>query len=193
MRLGAKVDVRAGAMTDVRPGVMADEIVGDCARAGLRAAVPTLVDPGTTAIWEMRLDDVVLGKADYRAVIDEIAGEAERLIQVLRRHDGGKVDLGKPASFKAKARGKRAPKESGAMSCKMGVKPGAAKRKPRNGADAATTVARPANGHAKPPTEKMVAFAQRLAKDKKATLPAGYDKNFDVCRQFLDQHLQRSV
>ena len=37
----------------------------------------------------MRLDDVVVGKADFRAVIDEIAGEADRLIGAAaaqRRH-----------------------------------------------------------------------------------------------------------
>jgi len=34
----------------------------------------------------------------------------------------------------------------------------------------------------------MVAFAKRLAKDKWATLPSGYDKDFDICLRFLDQH-----
>ena len=28
----------------------------------LRGAAPALVDPGTTAVWEMRLDDVVMGR-----------------------------------------------------------------------------------------------------------------------------------
>ena len=36
----------------------------------LRGAAPALVDPGTTAEWEMQLDAVVTGKADFRAVID---------------------------------------------------------------------------------------------------------------------------
>ena len=30
----------------------------------LRTSAPVLVDPGTTAVWEMRLDDIVTGKAD---------------------------------------------------------------------------------------------------------------------------------
>ncbi len=64
----------------------------------LRGAAPVLVDPGTTAIWEMRLDDVVLGKADYRDVIDEIAGEAARVISVLRSYKGTQVDLSVPAT-----------------------------------------------------------------------------------------------
>jgi hypothetical protein len=37
----------------------------------------------------------------------------------------------------------------------------------------------------------MVAFAQRLAKAKKAALPPGCDKDFDICRRFLDQHTGR--
>jgi DNA topoisomerase-3 len=57
----------------------------------LRGAAPALVDPGTTAVWEMRLDDVMVG----------------------------------------------------------------------------------------------------LARDKRATLPSGYDKDFDICRRFLDQHAGR--
>jgi DNA topoisomerase-3 len=64
----------------------------------LRAAAPTLVDPGTTAVWEMRLDDVVVGKADFRAVINEIADEADRLITILRRHNGNTVNLSQPVS-----------------------------------------------------------------------------------------------
>ena len=68
----------------------------------LRGAAPALVDPGTTAVWEMRLDDVVVGKADFRAVIDEIAGEADRLITVLRQHNGGTVDLSQPAPLRTR-------------------------------------------------------------------------------------------
>ena len=70
----------------------------------LRAAAPALVDPGTTAIWEMRLDDVVVGKANFRAVIDEIASEADRLITVLRQHNGGTVDLSPPATVRTRRR-----------------------------------------------------------------------------------------
>jgi len=37
----------------------------------------------------------------------------------------------------------------------------------------------------------MVAFAERLARDKRAALPSGYDKDFDICCRFLDQHAGR--
>jgi hypothetical protein len=30
-----------------------------------------------------------------------------------------------------------------------------------------------------------------LEEDKRATLPSSYDKDFDICRRFLDQHAGR--
>ncbi|SMF79583.1 DNA topoisomerase-3 [Azospirillum oryzae] len=64
----------------------------------LRAAAPTLVDPGTTALWEMKLDEVVTGRADFRHVIDAIAREADRLIGALVGQRGAALDLGLPAA-----------------------------------------------------------------------------------------------
>jgi hypothetical protein len=34
----------------------------------------------------------------------------------------------------------------------------------------------------------MVAFAEKLAEEKKLGLPAGYAKDFEICRRFLDDH-----
>jgi DNA topoisomerase III len=168
----------------------------------LRAAAPALVDPGTTAVWEMRLDDVVVGKADFRAVIDEIAGEADRLITVLRRHNGGTVDLSQPAAL----RSRRGRSKGGRKSRAGEVTPGEVKsksRRPRRARNASQKPMqerkqdgrpepkRPTSRRSTPPTARMVAYAERLAKDKKATLPAGYAKDFDICRRFLDQHAGR--
>ncbi|HEY1432062.1 MAG TPA: DNA topoisomerase, partial [Stellaceae bacterium] len=47
----------------------------------LRGAAPSLVDPATTATWEMQLDDIVSGRTDFRAVIDGIATMAGQLIE----------------------------------------------------------------------------------------------------------------
>ncbi len=158
----------------------------------LRAAAPALVDPGTTAVWEMRLDDVVTGKANFRDVIDEIAGEAGRVIQVLRQHTGATVDLSQPPLVsQRRARGKA----DGADTEKpKGRRPRVPKVAPPKERDvrrpnASAVPARAAPTRSSPPTERMVAFAQRLAKDKKAVLPPGYDKDFDICRRFLDQHV----
>ena len=164
----------------------------------LRAAAPQLVDPGTTAIWEMRLDDVVLGKAGFRAVIDEIAGEAGRVISVLRNHRGAQVDLSQPLPARAKfAR----PRRAAGPARGVDVKP-VRKRKPASGKASAAAAgsgdddrrqqARPSDhARASPPTERMVAFAKRLAADRKTNPPAGYDSDFEICRRFLDQHAGR--
>ena len=190
----------------------------------LRGAAPALVDPGTTAVWEMRLDDVVVGKADFRAVIDEIAAEAGRVIGILARHTGQRVELKKPAPCRGAARatskaGRKARGNGRAVSgITSDAEPAKARsRRPRAAPSAAKTASpramprgglrgRPgrAQGDAAkrpempgptartaPPTDKMVAFAKRLATDKKAALPPGYDRDFEICRRFLDQHAGR--
>ena len=167
----------------------------------LRGAAPALVDPGTTAVWEMRLDDVMLGKADFCAVIDEIAGEADRLITVLRQHNGASVDLSQPASHRtrrgrskvgrrSRSGGRAAitdaatPKSRRPRRVKNASRPQMGERKQ----DGRPEPRRPTSSRPTPPTSRMVAFAERLAKNKRATLPSGYDKDFDICRRFLDQH-----
>jgi DNA topoisomerase III len=154
----------------------------------LREAAPALVDPGTTAIWEMRLDDVVLGKANFRQVINEIAGEAGRVIAVLRNHKGMRIDLGQPSAKPRQPAGtKRAsPRtKSGAKSNEFvrvnASRPGGAQPMSKFRSKTTTSPA--------PPTEKMVAFAKRLAADKKLKLPPGFETDFDVCRGFLDQSI----
>jgi DNA topoisomerase III len=42
----------------------------------LRGAAPILVDPGTTALWEQKLDGILQRASDVRGVVDEIAEEA---------------------------------------------------------------------------------------------------------------------
>ena len=152
----------------------------------LRDAVPTLVDPGTTATWEMRLDDVVLGKVNFLTVIDEISSEAERLIKVLCQHSGSTVDLGKSTSAKTKKRRVRFAAKPALDAPGTRHRTSPKSRFPRKSKRVVPTQA--SAGSSKPPTDKMIAFAQRLAKDKQADLPSGYDKNFEVCRRFLDQH-----
>ena len=171
----------------------------------LRGAAPALVDPGTTAVWEMRLDDVVMGKADFRAVIDEIAGEADRLITVLRQHNGGTVDLSQPAPSRPKRGRSKTGRKSraGGDAATTAGKAKSKSRRPRRaknasrqrmaerGQDGRPESKRPTSDRPTPPTIQMVAFAERLAKDKRATLPPGYDKDFDICRRFLDHHAGR--
>ncbi len=150
----------------------------------LRTAVPALVDPGTTAVWEMRLDDVVLRKADFLSVIDEIAGEAQGLIKVLQHHNGSTVDLRQPA--KATSKRSRAKSKSEEQNGTDNTKSKSRSSRKTKRAPSFQT----STEHLKPPTEKMIAFAKSLAQRRQAELPPDYDKNFDSCRRFLDQHTQ---
>ena len=144
----------------------------------------------------MRLDDVVTGRADFRGVIDEIADEAGKLIAVLRQHTGALVNLSQPASTatrrgRGKAKGKgKVDKASTRTSGSTGLKP-----KPRRSRKTKATIpnegAPTLRASSSPPTTRMVAFAEKLAKEKKVGLPAGYAKDFQICRRFLDDHARR--
>ena len=164
----------------------------------LRGAVPALVDPGMTAIWEMRLDDVVLGKVRFRAVIDEICAEADKLIAVLRQHNGATVDLSQPppsdgarrkASVSARARGRDPANGGGGGKRERRKKPPAPVTASHEKGAPSVRVQPAAN--TKPPSAKMIAFAQRLAKEKDCKPPRGWDADFDICRSFIDRQLGR--
>ena len=136
----------------------------------LRAAAPTLVDPGTTALWEMQLDDVVTGRADFRTVIDGIAGEAGRLIGVLVGSRGAVVDLGVKGPVRAGrgGTGRRRSAFSKAGATKTGVpKTGAARtrsRVPKAAVTATEAATEAADGEAPKP--------RRTRKAKTAVVPA---------------------
>lgn len=160
----------------------------------LRDAAPALVDPGTTAEWEMQLDAVVTGKADHRQVIDAIAVEAEKLIGILLQRERGAVNLvaapAKPEPRKRRSRKAAAAKDETAEAKPSRRKAASAKPKrprmgkaPQAGSSPETTVAVRAA-----PTARMVAYAEKLAKTKKLPLPPGYAQDFQACRRFLDQH-----
>lgn len=103
----------------------------------LRAAAPALVDPGTTAVWEMRLDDVTTGRGDFRAVIDGVAGEAGRLIDILARQSGGALPLAAPSAPFGKRTGA---KRTGAKQAET-KRAGGPRRKKAEGGTATTTAA----------------------------------------------------
>ena len=171
----------------------------------LRGAAPALVDPGTTAVWEMRLDEVVTGRADFRAVIDDIADEAGRLIGVLQANRGGPVDLGAPVVKRRAGRRRTSPGSRSGPAAETGKV--ATARRPRKakaefpapvsahvdqggiGPSAETAITAPAGARGRrTPTERMLSFARSLAERKGIPLPPTVMRDFDSCRQFLDQH-----
>jgi len=162
----------------------------------LRGAAPSLVDPATTATWEMQLDDIVSGRTDFRVVIDGIAAMAGQMIEVLRGTPASAVDLSPAAA--AAIRGRR---QSRAAARRGSSKESSAARAPRQRQSAKHTqptayagIAPQKSPHhsgktrGAPPTAKMVAYAKSLAGNKKLKLPPGYAQDFETCRRFLDQH-----
>jgi DNA topoisomerase III len=158
----------------------------------LKAAAPALVDPGTTAEWEMQLDAVVTGQADFRTVIDGIAAEADKLIAVLRRRSGDAMRLQASHPKDERARGRsRGPLrsahgDSGAETSPR--RPSFKVKRISKGKTADPKSSTPAATKSPMPTVRMVAYAQKLAKARNVTLPPGYDRDFQACRRFLDQH-----
>jgi DNA topoisomerase-3 len=157
----------------------------------LRGAAPALVDPATTALWEMRLDEVLVGKADYHAVIDGVATAARELIEALVEKSIGKVELATSGPARRSGGRRRSGQADGAAAAKgAGSAPrrrgSKAQRAPK--AKAAERDSNERAGHSKAPTDKMVAYAENLARAKKVKLPDFYRQDFDACRKFLDEH-----
>jgi DNA topoisomerase III len=160
----------------------------------LSSAAPSLVDPATTATWEMRLDDIVSGRADFRAVIDGIASMAEELIGVLQKFPVSTVDLGFSAATKGRGRRKKWSKRSTGKSA-SGAKAPRRRQVSKSGRSRMektdqqhTSSNRSAKTDGSTPTSKMVAYAKSLAEQKSVVLPPRYDQDFATCRLFLDQH-----
>ncbi len=159
----------------------------------LRDAAPALVDPGTTAEWEMQLDAVVTGKADHRRVIDAIAVEAKKLIGVLLQHGRGAVNLA-AVPAKPEPRKRRSRRAASAKDETAGRKPSrrnaasAKPKRPRRGKSSQAGSGAETSAAGAAPTDRMVAYAEKLAKTKKLPLPPGYAQDFQACRRFLDQY-----
>ena len=51
----------------------------------LHKTAPSLVDPGTTAVWESRIDEILAGEISVDTFVDEVAFETQRIIDILRK------------------------------------------------------------------------------------------------------------
>jgi DNA topoisomerase-3 len=155
----------------------------------LSEAAPLLVDPGTTALWELRLDGILQHASDVIQVVDEIAAEAERVIEVLRQHSGRAIVLVPGSSTAARVK-KEAGRRRGAR-LPAGRKLGKG-RVTQSDAGAASGEAAPvrqaANSKARAPTAKMISFARGLARAQKISLPEDVETDYRACWSFLDAH-----
>ena len=164
----------------------------------LRQAAPGLVDPATTAVWEMQLDDIVAGRGDFRAVIDGIAETAGRLIEILQGQSYSTVDLGiaKPATGRAerrtagKARSRQAdrPKSPPVNSASEGgdhrSRSGQRRRRLMRPRLAKTHSGRAAVHRPRrwSPTRSGWPGIRMFL------LPSRLEQDFEICRRFLDQY-----
>jgi len=123
-----------------------------------------------------------------------IAAAAADLIDALQRRSSGTINL--ESSTQARRHGRR--RYSGETSNRTetnGLKPGRTHRRStdrrattKKGLHSVANAEGARVGNRKAPTAKMVAYAQTIARTKKAPLPEGYQQDFDVCRRFLDEH-----
>jgi DNA topoisomerase-3 len=152
----------------------------------LGGAAPILVDPGTTAMWELKLDGILQRASDVGRVVEEIADEAGRLIEILREQRGRTIAL-TPGKAKARRRSSRGRDEGRRLSrAKLGKR--SAHQVDGGVSDGAMTVCRTGRDTVRMPTEKMVSFARSLARERNLALPAGVEKDYGACKSFLDAH-----
>jgi hypothetical protein len=57
-----------------------------------------------------------------------------------------------------------------------------------SGSEQTVPVRQAASSTARLPTEKMISFARSLARARKVDLPEDVEKDYQVCRDFLDAH-----
>ena len=146
---------------------------------------PDLVDPGTTARWELRLDEVLLGKVTPSQVWDEISAEAGRQVTLLREAAAAGGGLGsRPPTDKMLAlardiagrRGIALPEAvaTSFQACRAFLDEHAGER--REGADL--------------PSAKQLAFAEKLAGERGIALPEEARADRKVCSAFIDAHMK---
>jgi DNA topoisomerase III len=155
----------------------------------LSEAAPILVDPGTTALWELKLDGIQQRASGVLQVVDEIAAEANRLIEVLKQQSGRAIAL-VPGQSTAAGVKKQSGRRRGTR-LSVGRKSGK-RRRVQAGADSGSEqtvpVRQAASSTARLPTEKMISFARSLARAQKLDLPDSLETDYQVCRSFLDAH-----
>ena len=140
---------------------------------------------------------MVTGQADLREVIDAIAAEAGRLIDVLRQGpaNGTTIELTAPALSVRKGRGRSGNGLGTSGTCRAGAGQGKTRRgaKPTAAVESQTvpsvaTVPGPPQNTLRAPTERMVAYARHRAQKKRAPLSPEITSNFAACRDFIDRY-----
>lgn len=69
----------------VKAGKLYPTQAGMAVFALLHKVAPALVDPGTTAVWESRIDEILSGGISVDTFVQEVAAQTRSLIEILRR------------------------------------------------------------------------------------------------------------
>ncbi len=144
----------------------------------LLSCAPDLVDPGYTARWELMLDDITLGKTTASAAIDQISGEAENLMGVLKAK--------RPEGF-GKRSGPSAKMIQAAESCaaRQGV-PLPENFKTDYNACKAFLDENMSSGPY-PPSDKQIALVEKMIEEKGKKPPEGWREDSRIVSAYLDK------
>lgn len=145
-------------------------------------AAPALVDPGTTAQWEMRLDDVVLGKEQRDTVISDVAAAARDLVEALRAKKvpgGGGSTGGKPTAPMLKA----------VQGIQRRLKIMAPPAVLTDFEDCKAFLDQHMTKGPFPPSEKQAALVRKLEKEKGESAPEGWERDSKIASAFIDTQL----
>lgn len=152
----------------------------------LAAAAPELVDPGTTAMWEIRLDDVALGRRTSESVILDIVKETERLARIVAGQKGKvaiagekrKPNDGMIRAAEAVARNRKVQLPAG-YKTDFGVCRAFLDRFPREQDEARSPGA---------PSEGSISFARTIAEDKGIDVPQEALKSQAALSRWIEEN-----
>jgi DNA topoisomerase-3 len=83
-RDGVITGLKEQGMIEVKAGKIYPTAAGNAVFATLFRTAPDLIDPGLTAVWENRLDEIARGVLGVDAFVDEISAEVHRLLTLLK-------------------------------------------------------------------------------------------------------------
>ena len=161
--------------------------------------IPAITDPATTADWELKFDAIAQGKTKWLDVLSEFVFATAGYLDILR-------DTADPAAAAAARDDARPPSpamvkaaETIARVKSVPLPPDALKSfaackafldaHPRDPAPDGATAPPPAGE--RPPSQKQIDFATKLATENEVKLPAAVMKSAQACSEFIEKQLAK--
>ncbi len=152
----------------------------------LAVTAPALVDPGTTARWELRLDDILSGAAGAEEVWDEICRAAAEHVESLRaagaEAGGSRLPTARMIAAARAIAARKAVTLPDAAAASFAVC--------KAFLDAHSGAKAPAGAPGAPgtPSAKQIAFAKKLARAADVALPKDVRADRAAIAAFIDRH-----